>query len=215
MEYSPTNATDSFERKSTCGQMYDLLTELFPLCRSITGNGVRQTLSIIQKHIPLTIHEVPSGTNVFDWIVPNEWNIRSAYIEDENGNRIVDFKNNNLHVVGYSTPINSHMTLAELNAHLHSLENQPDAIPYVTSYYKNYWGFCISHADRLKLKKGMYHVVIDSDIKPGNLTYGELIIPGKTGKEIFLSTYICHPSMANNELSGPVVATVPCKMDRL
>lgn len=211
MEYSPTNAADSFERKSTCGQMYDLLTELFPLCRSITGNGVRQTLSIIQKHIPLTIHEVPSGTNVFDWIVPNEWNIRSAYIEDENGNRIVDFENNNLHVVGYSTPINSHMTLAELNTHLHSLENQPDAIPYVTSYYKNYWGFCISHADRLKLKTGMYHVVIDSDIKPGNLTYGELIIHGKTGREIFLSTYICHPSMANNELSGPVVATYLAK----
>lgn len=192
-------------------QMYDLIKELFPICRSITGNGVRKTLRIIQKHIPLKIHEVPTGTKVFDWDVPKEWNINDAYILDEQENKIVDFKKNNLHVVGYSTPINKTVDLAELQEHLFSLPEQPKAIPYITSYYKERWGFCMTHEDRQKLKEGKYQVFIDSELKEGSLTYGELIIPGKSEKEVFLSTYVCHPSMANNELSGPAVITFLAK----
>lgn len=208
MDSSPTFFQGSRQPDRTLGEsMHNLLLTLFPLCRSITGIGLRKTLDIIKKQIPITIHEVPSGTIIFDWIIPNEWNIREAYIEDKNGNRIVDFKDNNLHIVGYSIPVDFWISLAQLQDHLHSLESQPDAIPYITSYYKEYWGFCLSHNKRLEMKDQNYHVYIDSDIKPGSLTYGELIIPGKTEKEIFLSTYICHPSMANNELSGPVVTT--------
>jgi len=188
-------------------QMYDLLKKLFPICRSITGEGVRETLKIIKEYIPIKIHEVPSGKKVFDWTVPKEWNIKDAYVKDDKGNKIIDFKENNLHVVGYSTPIDKKIDLSELEKHLHSLPEQPDAIPYVTSYYKERWGFCIQHSKREKLKKGKYHVFIDSELKDGSLSYGEIIIPGKSEKEIFLSANICHPSLANNELSGPVVAT--------
>ncbi len=192
-------------------EMHCFMKELFPICRSITGNGVRETLDRIKKHIPLKTHEVPTGTKVFDWEVPKEWNIQDAFILDEDGNKIVDFKENNLHVVGYSIPVDKWLTLAELQEHLHSLPEQPDAIPYVTSYYKEYWGFCISHNQRKSLKEGRYRVVINSELKDGHLTYGEYIIPGKTQQEVFLSTYICHPSMANNELSGPVVTTFLAK----
>ena len=187
-------------------EMHSLMRTLFPICRSITGNGVRQTLNIIKKIIPITIHEVSSGTKVFDWEIPNEWNIKDAYVKDENGNRVIDFRKSNLHVVGYSVPVDKWITLSELQDNLHSLPEQPNAIPYVTSYYKKYWGFCISHDERLKLKDGKYHVFIDSTLEKGSLTYGEYIIKGETEQEVFLSTYICHPSMANNELSGPVVA---------
>lgn len=186
--------------------MYGWATDLFPINRSIMGQGVRDTLQYFKNILPaLTIKEVATGTEVFDWTIPNEWNITEAYIEDASGKRIVDFADTNLHIVGYSTPVDAWMELDELDAHLHSLEEKPDCIPYVTSYYKERWGFCLAHTQRKNLVNDKYHVVIKTELKPGVLNYGELVIPGKTGKEILLSTYICHPSMANNELSGPVV----------
>jgi aminopeptidase-like protein len=186
--------------------MYSWATDLFPLNRSITGDGTRETLKYIQKIVPgMTIHEVPSGTKSFDWTVPDEWSIESAYIEDVYGNRIVDFQLNNLHVVGYSEPIDAWMSLSELDKHLHSLPLQPDLIPYVTTYYESNWGFCIADRERKKLQPGEYHVVVRSRIESGFMTYGEYLIPGDTNEEILLSTYVCHPSLANNEISGPVV----------
>lgn len=192
-------------------KMYELMEKLFPICRSITGDGVRETFDILQEYIPIELFEVPTGTEVFDWTVPREWNIKDAYILDEEGREIVDFKKNNLHVMGYSMPVDKIMPLEELQQHLYSLEDQPDAIPYITSYYKERWGFCLTHDERKKLKDGMYHVVIESELIDGHLTYGEIIIPGEIDKEVFLSTYVCHPSMANNELSGPVIATYLAK----
>lgn len=187
-------------------EMYSWAKDIFLYNRSITGQGLRDTLQYIQHVLPdLEIREVKSGTKVFDWEIPNEWNVTEAYIEDVSGNRVIDFKDNNLHLVGYSVPIDEWMDLAILNEHLYSIETQPESIPYITSYYKERWGFCLSHNKRLQLKKGKYHVVIRSTIKPGTMNYGELIIKGQTTEEVLLSTYICHPSMANNELSGPVV----------
>ena len=189
-------------------EMIHLLKQLWPINRSITGNGVRETLSILKEHMPnLKQYEIPTGTQVFDWEIPKEWNIKDAYILDPDGNKIIDFKENNLHVVGYSTPINTTLSLQELIPHLYTLPEQPTAIPYITSYYKERWGFCMSHNQFKTLKDGDYKVCIDSKLADGHLTYGELIIPGESKEEIFLSTYICHPSMANNELSGPVVTT--------
>lgn len=194
------------ESCSIGNEMYFLAEELFPLCRSITGKGTRDTLSRLQKEIPeINIYEVESGTKVFDWTVPDEWSIEDAYIENSDGERIIDFKDTNLHVVGYSAPVDEIVSLEELNKHLYSLPEHPDWIPYVTSYYKERWGFCMTHNQRTALKEGNYHVVIKSSLFAGSLSYGELRIPGKNEKEILLSTYVCHPSMANNELSGPVV----------
>jgi aminopeptidase-like protein len=189
-------------------KIYQLCVDLFPICRSLTGNGVRKSLNIIKKHIPnLYIHEIPTGTKCFDWVVPKEWNISDAYITDSSGSKIVDFKTSNLHVVGYSTPIDKKMTLDDLKKHLYTLPEQPNAIPYITSYYKERWGFCITENQKNSLKEDTYHVVIRSTLEDGSLTYGEIILPGESSKEIFLSTYICHPSLANNELSGPSVLT--------
>ena len=190
-------------------EMYNWAKDIFPYNRSITGQGVRDTLLYFKKIIPeLKIKEMPTGKKIFDWEIPNEWNVSEAYIEDDNNVKIVDFTNNNLHLVGYSSPIDTWLDLDELQEHLYSNEKQPETIPYVTSYYKKRWGFCLSHNQRKNLKKGKYHAVIKSELKPGFLNYGELIINGKSSKEVLLSTYICHPSMANNEISGPVVTTL-------
>jgi aminopeptidase-like protein len=186
--------------------IHALATRLWPLNRSITGAGLRQTLAILKEICPnLTIHEVPSGSAAFDWTAPDEWEIESATLTAPDGELIADFARNNLHVVGYSTAVDSTLTLAELQPHLYSLPEQPDAIPYVTSYYARRWGFCVSHAQREKLKAGNYRAQIKARHFAGSLTYGELVLPGVSAEEIFLSTYVCHPSMANNELSGPCV----------
>lgn len=188
--------------------IYKLATEIFPIARSITGNGVRDTLRILKNYVKeLEIYEVASGTKVFDWTVPKEWNIREAFIDDENGNRIIDFKNNNLHVVGYSLPIDEWLDLEELRGLVFTQPDQPDVIPYVTSYYKERSGFCMSQNQLDSLRPGRYHCVIDSTLANGFLTYGEMVFPGRSEKEILISTYICHPSMANNECSGPALAT--------
>lgn len=193
-------------------EMYQLAKELFPIDRSLTGEGVRQTLAVLHRELPdLTVHEVPSGTRVFDWTVPKEWAVRQAYIEDEQGNRIIDYKDLNLHVMGYSSPVDRWVDLNELKQHIYVQKGQPDAVPYVTSYYVPRYGFCMSENQRDRLTPGQYHMVIDSELFDGSLTYGELVIPGREDKEILISTYVCHPSMANNELSGPVLAAALAK----
>lgn len=206
MERVITKTYDKIAVETVGQQIYALAERLFPICRSLTGQGVVKTLQIIQEFLPdLEIKQVPTGTACFDWEVPMEWNIRDAYIVDPQGHKIVDFNESNLHVVGYSVPVDREYSLSELDEHLHSLPEQPDAIPYITSYYKERWGFCLTHRQREVLKPGTYRVVIDSTLEAGCLTYGEVILPGQSEKELFLSTYVCHPSMANNELSGPTV----------
>ena len=182
--------------------MISLITELYPINRSITGDGVRETLRKLQGHIDLQIREVPTGTKVFDWEIPREWNIRSAHIEDSHGNRIVNFDDHNLHVVGYSTPVNRTMTLEDLKPHLHSLPDKPDWIPYRTSYYNDDWGFCLAHKSLCAMEDDQYKVVIDSVLVDGSLTYGELLLPGEDEEEIVIFAHTCHPSLCNDNLSG-------------
>ena len=192
--------------------MYRLCDKMFPYCRSITGDGVRETLAALREVVPeITVHEVPSGTKTFDWTVPKEWRIRDAWIKNSRGEKIVDFKEHNLHVVGYSTPVNKDVSLEELKSILYTQPDQPDAIPYVTSYYKERYGFCMTQEQYDALAEDNYHIYIDSELFDGSLTYGELIIPGESEQEILLSTYFCHPSMANNELSGPAVSVYLAK----
>ena len=179
---------------------------LWPICRSITGDGLRDSLRIMQELVPLELTEVPTGTQVFDWEIPKEWNIEEAYILAPDGRKICDFKVNNLHVVNYSAPVERSMSFMELDAHLHHIESVPDAIPYITSYYKETWGFCLSYTDYKALsRRGEYKVCIKSSLTNGSLTYGDFVLKGETDEEVLFSTYLCHPSMANNELSGPLV----------
>jgi aminopeptidase-like protein len=187
---------------------YELMRRLFPLCRSLTGEGVRSTFDILEEEIPITRTEISSGTRVFDWIVPDEWNIRDAYIGAPDGTRVVDFRRSSLHVVSYSEPVRTTLPLEELRPRLFTLPDQPDLVPYRTSYYERTWGFCLSHRQLLELRPGDYEVVIDSTLEPGHLTYAELPIEGEGGGEVLVSTYVCHPTLANDNLSGIAVATM-------
>ena len=188
--------------------LHALVRRLFPICRSITGDGVRQTLAIVSEYLPdLQVHEVPSGTPALDWTVPREWNVRDAWVKNQHGERIIDFRAHNLHLVSYSVPVHGWFTRAELDEHLHSLPAQPDLIPYRTAYYADAWGFCLPHSQRLALPEGPYEVCVDSTLAPGRLTYGELLLPGEQAEEVLISCHICHPSLANDNLAGLAVAT--------
>jgi aminopeptidase-like protein len=209
MTTSPTTAAAKTVPNSTEleQQFHAFIAELYPICRSITGDGVRQTLHLIDEKIPLQIHEVPTGTQVFDWTVPREWNIRDAYVKNSRGERVIDFQRSNLHVVNYSIPVRTKLPLRELKQHLHTLPNQPDWIPYRTAYYTETWGFCLSQRQLDSLCEDEYEVVIDSSLADGHLSYGELLLPGEVSEEILISTHICHPSLCNDNLSGLAVAT--------
>lgn len=215
MADTPTVSRDTDPRQTDdharARQMYELMRELYPICRSITGEGVRRTLSIIGRHlpaeVPLAVTEVPSGTEVLDWTVPKEWNIRAGYIQTLSGRRVIDFSDHNLHVLSYSTPVDRRISREELDAHLHSLPEHPGWIPYRTSYYAERWGFCLSQRQREALTDAEYVVRIDSTLEPGHLTYGECVVPGQTEEEILLTTHTCHPSLCNDNLSGIAVAT--------
>ncbi|NJR64302.1 MAG: DUF4910 domain-containing protein [Leptolyngbyaceae cyanobacterium CRU_2_3] len=188
-------------------EMHHLISSLYPICRSITGDGVRKTLHILQQLIPLQIYEVPTGTPVFDWTVPKEWNVRDAYVKNCLGEKIIDFQASNLHLLNYSTPIHQTMPLSELKAHLFTLPEHPEWVPYRTSYYKENWGFCLSHNTLQSLEDGEYEVYIDSSLEDGHLTYGEYYLAGETDDEVLFSCHICHPSLCNDNLSGIALAT--------
>ena len=208
------NITDLKERlnpNEVSQEMYQLISELYPICRSITGNGFRETLHWIKKHIELTQHEVPTGTQVFDWTVPKEWNIKDAYLKNSQGERIIDFNKSNLHVVNYSVPVKQKIHLEELKKHLFTLSDRPDWIPYRTSYYKESWGFCLSHKQFLELQDEEYEVCIDSSLEDGHLTYGEYYLKGEKPDEVLISCHACHPSLCNDNLSGIAIATFLAK----
>jgi aminopeptidase-like protein len=187
-------------------EAYELMGRLFPMCRSLTGGDVRKTFAILQEHLPLTLTEVPSGTQVFDWTVPDEWTIRDAYVARADGTRVIDFQASNLHLVSYSEPVRATMSLEALRPRLHTLPDRPDLVPYRTSYHERTWGFCLSHRALLALDPGDYEVVVDSTLAPGHLVYAELELEGESDDEILISTYVCHPSLANDNLSGIAVA---------
>ena len=198
-------------REDVGREAYELMGRLFPLCRSLTGDGVRATFDVIEEQIPLTRTEIPSGTRVCDWIVPDEWNLREAHITAPDGTRVVDSQDSTLHVVSYSEPVHATLPLDALRERLHTLPEQPEVVPYRTSYYERTWGFCLSHKKLLELQAGEYEVVIDSTLEPGHLTYAEHLIPGDGPNEVLVSTYVCHPSLANDNLSGIAVATMLAK----
>jgi aminopeptidase-like protein len=197
----------AFDPLSAGDGMHELATRLYPICRSITGDGVRRTLDMIQSLVPIEVREVATGTRVFDWTVPREWNIRDAWIKGPNGEKVVDFADSTLHVMSYSTPVHRRMSLEELRPHLFSIPGKPDWIPYRTSYYNENWGFCLTHRQLEALPPGEYEVHIDSSLELGSLTYGECLLPGSSSEEILISCHICHPSLANDNLSGIAVAT--------
>lgn len=189
-------------------EIYELIAELFPICRSITGNGFRQTMDVLKRYIPLEIHDIPTGTQVFDWTVPKEWNIRDAYVKNSRGERVIDFQKSNLHVLNYSTPVRRTVSLKELKEHLYTLPEHPDWIPYKTSYYREDWGFCLSHNAMMRLEDDQYDVWIDSTLEDGALTYGECLLQGEEETEILISCHACHPSLANDNLSGVALAAM-------
>ena len=220
MKQTPKMAAAPISR-GTAGDgraMHEFVAELYPICRSITGHGVRQTLARIGQRIPLQIHEVASGTEVFDWTVPREWNVRDAWIANSRGERIIEFRNSNLHVLGYSVPIEGRFRLEELKDHLFTDPAHPDWIPFRYSYYTENWGFCLSYRQFLELEDDEYEVMIDSSLEDGSLTYGECYLPGETSDEVLFSVHVCHPSMCNDNLSGIAVATFLsrylCNVDR-
>ena len=196
------SAKHIMDREMVGQQMHEFIRTLYPICRSITGAGLRETLKQISEHIPLQVHEVPTGTEVFDWTVPKEWNIRDAYVKNLAGERVVDFRKSNLHVVSYSVPVRTRLPLSELKTHLFTLPDHPDWIPYRTSYYQETWGFCLRHQDLLRMKDDHYEVCIDSSLDAGHLTYGEYHLPGKEESEVLISCHACHPSLCNDNLSG-------------
>ena len=200
-------STTGINRLDSGDELYSLIRRLYPICRSITGDGVRESLQIIREYIPLQINEVPSGTKVFDWTIPDEWNIRDAYIKNSYGEKIIDFKKLNLHVLNYSIPVDDTISLDELKAHLHTIPENPEWVPYRTSYHNKNWGFCMSHNQMLSLKEGKYDVKIDSDLKPGSLSFGEYFIKGDSTEEVLFTCHICHPSLCNDNLSGIAIAT--------
>lgn len=201
--------TDSFDAVAAGREAYDLAVQLFPIPRSLTGDGVRETLRLVGELVPVEVTEVPTGTPVFDWSIPQEWNISDAWIADVDGRRIVDFRASNLHVVGYSHPVHATLTGAELHAHLHSLPDHPDRIPYRTAYWGDTWGFCVSQRQKQEIRPGeRYEVVIEATLEDGHLTYGEAVLAGESTEEVLLSTYVCHPSVANDNVSGIVTLAV-------
>lgn len=206
------NATDIKIQTAVGENMYQLINRLFPICRSITGNGVRQSLEIMQEYLPIQVNEVPTGTAVFDWTIPKEWNISDAYIKNRKGEKLVDFNNSNLHVLNYSIPVKGTFSIQELKQHIFSIPEKPGWIPYRTSYYEEKWGFCLSHSQWQTMQDEEYEVCIDSTLEPGSLTYGEFYLPGQTKEECLFSCHICHPSLCNDNLSGIAVVLFLAKM---
>ena len=206
-----TDIRNSIDQNEIGREMYTLIAEQYPICRSITGDGLRKTLEILCHHIPLKVYEVSTGTKVFDWVVPREWNIKDAYIKNSKGEKIVDFQESNLHVVNYSIPVKKIVPLKELKEHVFTLSNHPDWIPYRTSYYREDWGFCMSHNRFMELEEGEYEILIDSTLENGSLSYGELYLHGESEEEILISCHACHPSLANDNLSGVSLAVLLAK----